>query len=224
MAERLAVVTGASGAIGGAVVRALEGAGFKVVRLGRREEPPVDLSLADDVDRACERLDALDRIDVLVHAAGAFPQGTVEAVPVAGLLASLRVNVLAPYALTRAALPGLRAAGGAVVFVGSSVVSRPLHSAESAYAIGKHGLKALADALRAEENRNGVSVLSIHPGRTAGPLQERLHAAEGRDYAADALLSPEDVAQAILASLALPPTAEVTDVHIRPRKPPEGAA
>jgi NADP-dependent 3-hydroxy acid dehydrogenase YdfG len=220
VAERLAVVTGTGGAIGGAVVRAFEGAGYEIRRVGRREDPPTDLSLPEDVDGVCEWLEGLERLDVLVHAAGAFSQVTIEETSVDDVLTSLSVNILAPYALTRSALPALRAAEGAVVFVGSSIVARPLHAGESTYAIGKLGLKALADVLRAEENRNGVSVLSIHPGRTAGPLQERLHAAEGRDYEAGALLAPEDVARAILACVSLPATAEVTDLHIRPRKPP----
>jgi NADP-dependent 3-hydroxy acid dehydrogenase YdfG len=218
--ERLVVVTGTGGAIGGAVARAFEDAGHHVMRVGRGEDPPTDLSLPEDVDGVCQRLAALERIDVLVHAAGAFTHGTIEEAGVDELLTSLSVNVLAPFALTQAALPALRAARGAVVFVGSSVVARPLHAGESAYAIGKHGLKALADVLRAEENRNGVSVLSIHPGRTAGPLQERLHAAEGRPYDAGSLLAPDDVARTILDCVSLPDSAEVTDVHIRPRRPP----
>ena len=56
------------------------------------------------------------------------------------------------------------------------------------------------------------------PGRTASPMQAAVHAAEGSRYRPEALLQPEDVAAAILAALALPRTAELTDLHIRPAR------
>ena len=59
-------------------------------------------------------------------------------------------------------------------------------------------------------------VLSVFPGRTASRMQAEVHAAEGRDYHPERLLQPEDVAATVLASLALPATAEITDLHIRP--------
>ena len=126
------------------------------------------------------------------------------------------MNVRAPYALTQALLPALRTGSGDVVFVNSSAGAHPPAASNGAYAATKHALRALADALRAEENENGVRVLSVYPGRTAGPLQERLHELEGRAYAPERLLQPEDVAAAAMAALALPRTAEATDLHITP--------
>ena len=74
----------------------------------------------------------------------------------------------------------------------------------------------MADALRAELNPDGVRVLSVFPGRTASRMQEAVHRGEGRPYRPEALLQPADVAEAVLAALRLPPTAETTDLHIRP--------
>ncbi|MGC2391714.1 MAG: hypothetical protein WA621_20145, partial [Candidatus Acidiferrum sp.] len=82
----------------------------------------------------------------------------------------------------------------------------------------KHALKAIADALRAEVNELGVRVISVYPGRTATPQQEKIHELEGRSYHSDRLLQPEDVAQAVLNALAMPRTAEVTDIQIRPMR------
>jgi NADP-dependent 3-hydroxy acid dehydrogenase YdfG len=84
------------------------------------------------------------------------------------------------------------------------------------YAATQHGLKAIADSLREEVNPYGIRVLSIYPGRTATPLQKRLHEAEGKLYRPEALLQPSDIASVVIHSLALPKTAEVTDIHIRP--------
>ena len=82
--------------------------------------------------------------------------------------------------LTRVCLPALRAARGTVVFVnsGAGLVAHPQWSA---YAASKHGLRALADALRAEEQEHGVRVTTVFPGRTATPMQQRVHEQEGKD-------------------------------------------
>jgi NADP-dependent 3-hydroxy acid dehydrogenase YdfG len=84
------------------------------------------------------------------------------------------------------------------------------------YASTKHGLKALADSLREEVNSRGVRILSIFPGRTATPTQEKVHAGEGRPYRPERLLQPEDVAAVVINALCLPRTAEVTEIKIRP--------
>ena len=81
-------------------------------------------------------------------------------------------------------------------------------------------LRALADALREELNPRGIRVLTVYPGRTAGPMQETLHQLEGRPYRLDRLLQPDDVAATIMDVLSLPRTAEVTDIDIRPMLKP----
>ncbi|MEI9953258.1 MAG: SDR family NAD(P)-dependent oxidoreductase [Pseudomonadota bacterium] len=84
------------------------------------------------------------------------------------------------------------------------------------YAATQHALKALADALRAEVNAAGVRVLSVYPGRTATALMLARFSMEGRAYRPELLLQPEDVANVVISSLALPRTAEVTNINIRP--------
>jgi NADP-dependent 3-hydroxy acid dehydrogenase YdfG len=219
---RQAVVTGGSGAVGAAVVRACVEAGFHVHAVQRGDAPAAAevtahrADLADDgqLDALAAELGALDDLALLVHAAGVFVRGDDGAALVR------RVNVEAPGRLTRGLLPALRAANADVVFVNSSVAARPPAGDDGAYAASKRELRALADSLRAEENEQGLRVLSVYLGRTAGPLQERLHAEEGKAYDAARLLQPEDVARTILDAVALPPTAEVTDLHIRPRRKP----
>jgi NAD(P)-dependent dehydrogenase (short-subunit alcohol dehydrogenase family) len=127
----------------------------------------------------------------------------------------LAVNVVAPAVLTRVALPALRTARGTVVFVNSGAgLSAGPHW--SAYAASKHALCALADSLRAQEQENGVRVTSVYPGRTATPMQQKVHDQEGRDYDADTWIDPATVAGAILHVLDLGPDATVSDLTIRP--------
>jgi NADP-dependent 3-hydroxy acid dehydrogenase YdfG len=84
------------------------------------------------------------------------------------------------------------------------------------YAATKHALKAVADSLRHEVNAEGLRVLSIYPGRTASPLQEAVFKMEEREYRSEMLIQPEDLAAVIINALALPRSAEVTDINVRP--------
>ena len=89
-------------------------------------------------------------------------------------------------------------------------------ASHAAYAASKAGLRAFADSLRAEVNRDGIRVLSVFPGRTATAMQAAIFDAEGKAYRPELLLQPDDVAAAVIAALDLPRTAELTDLHVRP--------
>lgn len=232
----MAVVTGASSGIGRAISCALVARGACVAALGRSTEAlerarvedglahgsftpiAVDLDSGAGLAEFCGTWSArLGRVDLLVHSAGVHHRGTTAETPVDVLERLLRVNATHPYALTRALLPELVHRQGQVVFVNSTAIQHPnAHTAQ--FAASKAALRALADGLRAEVNDEGVRVLSVYPGRTASPTQERIFAQEGRAYRPASLLQPADVAAAVVGALALPRTAEVTDLHIRPMR------
>jgi len=86
----------------------------------------------------------------------------------------------------------------------------------AAYAAATHGLRALADALRGEELEHGVRVTSVYPGRTATPMQERVHDQEGKEYDAGDWIRPETVADAIRHVLDLPRDATIPDGTVSP--------
>ena len=125
------------------------------------------------------------------------------------------MNLTAPAMLTQALLPALRAARGTVVFVNSGA-GLSANAQWAGYAASKSGLRALADALRAEEAEHGVRVTSVYPGRTATPMQQKVHEQEGRAYDAGEWIRPETVAEAILHVLDLPTDATVSDLVVRP--------
>lgn len=235
----VAVVTGASSGIGRAIALALAPRCALVALIGRAEarlraaaaavgRQGADAStwvadLADDgaVADLVRRLHAaLPRVDVLVHGAGAYAMGSFAEAPVEAFDQQFRVNVRAPYALTQALLPSLKRSRGQVVFVNSSA-GLAARAGVAQYAASKHALKALADSLRDEVNPARIRVLTVYPGRTATPMQERVHAFEGRAYRPQRLLRPSDVATAVVSALSLPRTAEVTDVSIRPFAKPQ---
>ncbi len=230
---RLALVTGGSSGIGAAVVMTLAGSGWDVLSIGRDAERlrsvaeaaarlargrvrshVVDLTAA----RAPDELAALlggGHLHALVHAAGVVRLATVADGDVEDLDAQWQVNTRAPYAVTRALLPALRRAPGDVVFVNSGSGLRA-NAGWGAYAATKFALRALADALRAEERQHGVRVTSVYPGRTDTPMQREVFAAEGRPYDAADLVPADAVADAVVAALETRRPAAVPDVEIRP--------
>ena len=219
-AGQIAVVTGASSGIGAAIAAALATAGAAVHGLGRQPPAagiawhPTDLGDDAAIAAACA---AIAELDVLVLAAGVLASGPVATLPVAELDRQWRINLRAPYLLLQGLLPQLRARRGQVVFLNSSVWGNA-RAGGAAYAASKYALKALADALRAEVNPDGLRVLSVFPGRTASPMQAEVAAAEGVAWRPEVLLQPADIAAAVLAALALPRTAELTEFHIRPAR------
>lgn len=225
-----ALITGASSGIGRALALELAARGARLHLLGRDAarlaEVAEQVAAAGGAGEA-HAFDLLDdgaladfaaglageALDVLVHSAGGVRLGRLAEAPVADLDWLYRLNVRVPYRLTQLLLPGLRAAGGQVVFVNSGA-GRSAKADWGAYAASKHALKALADSLRAEEA--GLRVLSVYPGRTASPMQRQVHEMEGRPYDPARFVQPEDVARQVVSALELPPRSSVQELVIRP--------
>lgn len=223
------VITGAGSGIGAAVARRLHARGDALVLhardAGRAKELAAqfpgsktlvgDLSDPDKLSWAFGHQALPDRVDSLLHIAGVVDLGKVGDLTPKSWRHQLNVNLIAPAELTRHFLPQLRVAQGHVVFVNSGA-GLSAHADWSAYAASKHGLKALADALRAEEHANGVRVTSVYPGRTASAMQAKVHQQEGKAYDPSRFIDPESVATAILMAIDLPRDAEVNDLTVRP--------
>jgi len=223
------VITGSGSGIGAAVARRLLARGDELVLVardaGRAKElagayPGArtlvgDLADPDKLSWAFSHQSLPERVDSLVHSAGVVDLGRVGELTPRGWRHQLNVNLLAPAELTRHFLPQLRVTQGHVIFVNSGA-GLLAHAEWGAYAASKHGLKALADALRQEEHAGGVRVTSIYPGRTASPMQEKVHRQEGRTYDPAAWIDPESVATTVVTALDLPRDAEVTDLTVRP--------
>jgi NAD(P)-dependent dehydrogenase (short-subunit alcohol dehydrogenase family) len=154
-------------------------------------------------------------IDILVHSAAVFFQEPLETAPVEEFDLQYRINLRAPYLLTQLFLPQLKRRPGQVVFINSST-GQNARPTVTQYAAVKHGLRGLADAFRMEVAPAGVRVISVYPGQTATAMQERRYAIEGKRYEPEKLIQPADVASAVLTVVAMPRTAVVTDLHVRP--------
>jgi NADP-dependent 3-hydroxy acid dehydrogenase YdfG len=233
LSNQVAVVTGASRGIGQAIALALAERGVTLCMVGRdmtalkKAAPPstggqnvqlyeADLSIDSDVDSLASSIQRdFGRVDILVLAAGMHYMGTIERTPVEQLDLLYRANVRAPYMLTRALLPVIKAGPGQIVFINSSVGIKS-KAQVGHFASTQHALRALTDSLRDEINPSGVRVMSVFPGRTATPRTQSVFEQEGREYKPGLLLQSEDVAAVVIHALSLPRTAEVTEVSVRP--------
>ena len=214
-----AIITGASRGLGRALTAALladPAAGWRVVidartagelaetarQLGPAAVPlPGDLTDPDHRAALLAAAARLGGLDLLVHNAGTLgpsPLPPVAALPVPELRELYEVNVLAPLALTQAALPALRTAGGVVVSITSDAAVEA-YPGWGGYASAKAALERLSATLAAEEP--AVTVWTVDPG----DLRTRMHqqAFPGEDISDRPL--PEQVAPGLPALLAKRP-------------------
>jgi NAD(P)-dependent dehydrogenase (short-subunit alcohol dehydrogenase family) len=190
---KVAVVTGASSGIGFSCAQAMSEAGAKVVLVGRDparlaecasgcgEHLAVLADLAEDDAHARiveQTLEAFGGLNVLLHMAGIFwPKPIVEA-PLEDFDMQWRVNVRAPYALTRAALPHM-GRDDTVIFV-SSIAGQIAFPNSSAYCATKGAVEQLTKALAVELAPQGIRVNSIAPGNIRTAMNEEL--LRSKDY------------------------------------------
>jgi NAD(P)-dependent dehydrogenase (short-subunit alcohol dehydrogenase family) len=225
-----ALVTGASSGIGLAIAENLAASGALVTLTGRNRSvletrqqrlgslhSALVCDLAVDADLLKVR-DAIvrqhGRLDILIHCAAVITPGPLQTTSIDDFDRHYRINTRAPLLLTQLLLPLIEQSRGQIVFVNSSVGVR-IKEGVGAYATSKHALKAIADTLRAELN-GGIRVLSVFPGNTATPMQQKLHDTFGKPYLPDDLLQPSDVAELVVSALQLSRTAEVADIHVHP--------
>ena len=218
LSGKRALVTGASGGIGGAVARALHGAGAAVALSGTRRDPleelagvlgerahvlPCDLSDADAVEALPKRAaEAMGGVDVLVNNAGITRDQLLMRMADEDWAQVLDVNLGAAMRLSRGALRGMmRARWGRIVNV-TSVVGVTGNPGQANYAAAKAGLVAMGKSLAAEVATRGVTVNAVAPGFVGTAMTEKL----GEEQRGTLLSripmgrmgTPEEVAAAVL--------------------------
>ena len=229
LSGQTALVTGASGGIGGAIARALHSQGAQVMVAGTRRDAlstlanelgqSTHIGLADFVDPAAvDRLvkdaeTAMGRIDILVNNAGITRDALALRMDDESWRAVIEVNLTAAFRLTRAALRGMiRRRHGRVIGV-TSVVAVTGNAGQANYAAAKAAMIGMSKSIAAEIAGRGITVNCIAPGAIATAMTENL-TAEQRMRLLGAIPAgrfgaPEDVAAAVIF-LASPEAGYVT--------------
>jgi 3-oxoacyl-[acyl-carrier protein] reductase len=192
LSAQTALVTGASGGIGGAIARALHTQGAQVMVAGTRRKALDTLAaelgerahvgLADLTDAvAADRLvkdaeTAMGRVDILVNNAGVTRDALALRMDDEAWLAVIEVNLTSVFRLTRAVLRGMiRRRYGRVIGV-SSVVAVTGNAGQANYAAAKAAMIGMSKSIAAEIAGRGITVNCIAPGAIATAMTDRLTA------------------------------------------------
>ncbi|WP_241503136.1 SDR family NAD(P)-dependent oxidoreductase [Komagataeibacter melaceti] len=187
--RKVAVVTGATGGIGQALVQRMIARGYSVILLSRQTARDMsgvttvacDLTDMDSLHRAATTIvETAPQIDVLVHCAGVIAPQSVGQLDSAAIANQITVDLTAPIELTNALLPAMQR-GGHIVFVNSMAAIFPL-AGSSVYTAAKCGLRGFARALEQELRPRRIQVTSIYPASVNTPMLSREMEAGGSIY------------------------------------------
>ena len=218
LAGKTALVTGASGAIGGAIARALHGAGAEVAISSTRAEAlealaadlggrvsvlPCDLGDPDAILDLAKKADGIgDGLAILVNNAGLTRDGLAMRMSDEDWQTVLDVNLTAGFRLIRACLRGMmKRRWGRIVGI-TSIVGVTGNAGQANYAASKAGMIGMSKALAAEVASRGITVNCVAPGFVVSPMTEVL----GEDQAetlkkgipTGRLGTPEDIAAGVV--------------------------
>lgn len=180
--DKVVLITGASGGLGPAVVRAFQAAGaalalnassqeslqaaFPGMDTGRHLLAPADITSETAVADLAETIrQRYGRVDVLAHLAGGFKAGTAVAdTPAATWDHMMNLNARSAFLVSRAILPLMRPQpAGAILFIGSRAATGGA-AKMAAYSAAKTAVVRLAESLAAEMKGQGISVNCLLPG------------------------------------------------------------
>jgi 3-oxoacyl-[acyl-carrier protein] reductase len=236
LASRTAAVTGASGAIGSAITKALSELGAHVVAIdiagtvAGRESPvagitQVRLDLSDAVAIAAASSEIVDRfgsIDILVNNAGVLSNNKIDDTTIEEWRRVSAINLEAAFLLVRAFLPGMRAKRwGRIINMSSYAAKSGGLTAGTAYSVSKSALIGLTFATARETAGDGITANAIAPAYVMSPMvseqlteEQRVH--QLAQIPVGRFCKPEEVAHTVsfLASpLAGFITGEVIDMN-----------
>jgi NAD(P)-dependent dehydrogenase (short-subunit alcohol dehydrogenase family) len=178
------LVTGSTSGIGRAAAERFGREGATVIITGRDETRGREVVatiealgaqarfIAADLsapDAAAELAGAAGDVDVLVNNAGIFPFGASHEIPIDTVRAVFDFNVLTPFALVAALVPGMVTRGGGAIVNVSTMVASFGNPGMSAYGASKAALELLTKAWAAEYGPQGIRVNTVAPGPTRTP-------------------------------------------------------
>jgi len=223
------VVTGGSRGIGLAIGQALAREGASVVLAARDRQTlqqsarqiPGSSAIAADVTRPTDvrRLFAavrnrFGRLDLLVNSAGVFTYKPFERTTLDDWRRNLDSNLTSLFLTTQAAVPLLTLSQAGHIVNVLSISSREAFPKCSAYTASKFGALGFTRVLAEELRERKIRVTSILPGSTDTAMMKEFDFPVQRD----ALLKPDDVAEAVLAALLQPPRVSVNEILITPSR------
>jgi 3-oxoacyl-[acyl-carrier protein] reductase len=215
---KTALVTGATGGLGGTIARALHASGAAVAVSGTRLEAleqiageladrshvlPCNLADRDDTESLVSRAEAaMGRLDILVANAGITRDGLLVQMRDQDWDEVINVNLTATFRLARAAARGMmRRRFGRIIGI-TSVVGTTGNPGQGNYAAAKAGMIGLIKSLAQEYATRGVTANCVAPGFIQTPMTDKLNAKQREAILARVpagrLGAPTDIAAAVV--------------------------
>jgi 3-oxoacyl-[acyl-carrier protein] reductase len=215
---KTALVTGASGGLGGAIARALHASGAAIAISGTRREAletiagelaarshviPCNLADKDDVETLVSRAEsAMGKLDILVANAGITRDGLLVQMRDQDWDEVMSVNLTATFRLARAATRGMmRRRFGRIIAI-TSVVGTTGNAGQGNYAAAKAGMMGLIKSLAQEYATRGITANCIAPGMIETAMTDKLNAKQREAILAripvSRLGAPNEIAAAVV--------------------------
>lgn len=218
LSGKVALITGATGGIGGSIARALHRQGATIALSGTRPDAleamcrefpdrcgafPCNLTDRPDADRLIPAVEAaFGRVDILVNNAGITRDGLLIRISDQDWDDVIALNLTASFRLTRSALRGmLKRRSGRIISI-SSVIGIAGNPGQANYAASKAGLMAMTRTLAKEVASRSITANCVAPGYIATPMTSALNEKQVevimKDVPSDRLGTPDEVAAAVV--------------------------
>jgi NADP-dependent 3-hydroxy acid dehydrogenase YdfG len=240
LANKVALVVGASSGIGEGIAVGLAAAGAAVALCARRVERLAALAhkiessggkvlvLAGDITDekfatsiVQRTIDHFGCLDILVNSAGIIQTSIVENADLDEYRRVFDLNVMATLYTCRAAVTHMKARATGDIINITSQAGRKVAPIFNSYSASKHAANALTEALRREVGAHGVRVSILMPGATQSEIAENMTDSKAKDFMRDhvskeGVVMPEDIADTVVLMVSLPRRAHISEVTVRP--------
>ncbi len=232
LAESTIWITGASRGIGAACAKVLARTGAHLILSARTKDAltnttaslhaearytlvPCDVASNASIQAAYKEI-AFQRgaVDILINNAGIGIFAPFAELSSDDVETMLRTNLHGAIACTQVVLPSMQERASGVVVNINSVAAVKTFTGASVYAASKAGLLAMSRVLREEVRKDGIKVIDLLIGATATDIWS----AESRNEFEARMMQPDDIADALLATLRLPPRTMPEELVLRPQQ------